>query len=129
MLNIFAMLTFSLALIVFKILGKNSKNRQIRPLKGNNSYKGSSDNFEPVETFVDLNELNIFAILTFSLVLIVFKILGKNSENPQILPLKGNNSNKGSSDDFDPMETFVELLILKGLRCFGFFLSIIVFEL
>ena len=51
---------------------------------GHNPYKGSSDNFEPVETFVDLNELNIFAMLTVSLALIVFKILGKNSKNRQI---------------------------------------------
>ena len=44
-------------------------------------------------------------------------------------PLKDNNSYKASSDNFDPMETFVELLILKKEVSFRFSLSIIVLEI
>ena len=54
---------------------------------------------------------------------------GENMKKLDFLPLKGNNSYKGSFDNFDSMETFVELLILQVLRSFRFFLSIIVFEL
>ena len=42
---------------------------------------------------------------------------------------KGNNSYKGSLYDFDPMETFVELLMLKKEDHLYFSLSVILFEI
>ncbi len=45
----------------------------------------------------------------------------ENMKKHDFLPLKGNNSYKGSFDNFDSMETFVELLILQSLRSFTFF--------
>ena len=62
-----------------------------------------------METFVKLDLLFIFYSKSFSVSVIVFKILAKNSKNRQNFNLKGNNSCKESSDDFGVMETFVEL--------------------
>jgi hypothetical protein len=46
--------------------------------KGNNSYKESTDNFRHADLFVDLVLLIIFAVYSFSLSIIVFKIIAKN---------------------------------------------------
>ena len=46
--------------------------------KGNNSYKESTDNFRHADLFVDLVLLIIFAVYSFSLSVIVFKIIAKN---------------------------------------------------
>ena len=46
---------------------------------------------------------------------------GENMKKIDFLPLKGNNSYKGSFDNFDSMETFVELSILQGLKILQIF--------
>ena len=75
----------------------------------------SSDDFGVTETFVELDLLIIFASYSFSLSVIVFKILSKNcKKNRQNSCLKANNSYKESSDDFGVMETFVELDLLNN---------------
>ena len=109
LLIIFAFYSFSLSVIVFKVLAKNSKNGQNLCLRANNSHKESSDDFGVMETFVKLDLLFIFPSKSFSVSVIVFKILAKNSKNRQNFNLKANNSCKESSDDFGVMETFVEL--------------------
>ena len=113
LLNNFALYSFSLSVIVLEILAKNRKNHQNLCLNANNSYKDSSDDFGVTETFVELDLLIIFASYSFSLSVIVFKILAENGKNRQNSRLKANNSYKESSDDFDVMETFVELDLLN----------------
>jgi len=54
LLIISARKSFSLSITVFGIMSKNCKNRQSWRLKGNNSYKGSLYDFDPIETFVEL---------------------------------------------------------------------------
>ena len=124
LLIIFASYSFSLSVIVFKILSKNCKNRQNSRLKANNSYKELSDDFGVTETFVELDLLNNFALYSFSLSVIVSEILQpKTGKNHQNLRLNANNSYKDSSDDFGVMETFVELDLLIHF-CFLQFLFI-----
>ena len=113
LLIIFASYSFSLSVIVFKILAENGKNRQNSRLKANNSYKESSDDFGVTETFVELDLLNNFALYSFSLSVIVLEILAKNRKNHQNLRLNASNSYKESSDDFGAIETFVELDLLN----------------
>ena len=72
-LNILAIESFSLSTIVLKLYAKNNKNRYFGPFKRDNSHKEPSDNFDPMETFVELNKLNILAIESFSLTTIVLK--------------------------------------------------------
>ena len=108
LLNIFAFYSFTLSVIVFEILPKSSKNRQNVRLKATNSCKESFDNFNVIETFVELHLLIIFASYSFTLSVIVFEILAKNSKISQNLCLKANNSCKESSNNFGVMETFVE---------------------
>ena len=67
MLNNFALYSFSLSVIVLEILAKNRKNHQNLRLNASNSYKESSDDFGAIETFVELDLLNIFALHSFSL--------------------------------------------------------------
>ena len=62
---------------------------------------------------VDLDKLNISSSKSFSLSAVVTISEAENLKKCYFWPLKGNNSYKISSDNFDPMETFVELLILK----------------
>ena len=121
--------SFSLSVIVFKILAKNCKNRQNSRLKANNSYKESSDDFGVTETFVELDLLNNFALYSFSLSVIVLEILAKNRKNHQNLRLNANNSYKDSSDDFGVTETFVELDLLIIFASYSFSLSVIVFKI
>ena len=78
---------------------------------------------------VELNKLNISSSKSFSLSAMVTISEAENLKKCHFLPLKGNNSYKASSDNFDPMETFVELLILKMEGSFRFSLSIIVLEI
>ena len=129
LLIIFASYSFSLSVIVFKILSKNCKNRQNSCLKANNSYKESSDDFGVQETFVELDLLNNFALYSFSLSVIVLEILAKNRKNHQNLRLNANNSYKDSSDDFGVTETFVELDLLIIFASYSFSLSVIVFKI
>ena len=65
--------------------------------------------------------MNISSSKSFSLSAIVIISEGENMKKRDFLPLKGNNSYKGSFDNFDSMETSVELLILKSLSSFRFF--------
>ena len=74
LLIIFASYSFSLSVIVLQILAKNRKNRQNLRLNASNSYKESSDDFGAIETFVELDLLNIFAFHSFSLSVIVLEI-------------------------------------------------------
>ena len=82
-----------------------------------------------MKTFVELNKLNILAIDSFSLSTILLKLQAKNNKNRYIWPFKRDNSYKESSDNFEPMETFVELFILNKEGDFRFFLPIILFEI
>ena len=88
MLNNFALYSFSLSVIVLEILAKNGKNHQNLRLNANNLYKDSSDDFGVTETFVELDLLIIFASYSFSLSVIVFKILAENGKNRQNSRLK-----------------------------------------
>ena len=74
LLNIVAHYSFSLSVIVLEILAKNRKNHQNLRLNASNSYKESSDDFGAIETFVELDLLNIFALHSFSLSVIVLEI-------------------------------------------------------
>ena len=125
MLIIFAFYSFSLSAFVFKILAKNSKNRQNLCFTGQNSCKEMSDNFGVTETFVELDLLIILAFYSFSLSVIAFKIWAKNSKNRQNLHFKGHYSCKESSDNFGVMKTFVEL----GVLIHSFSKSVIVLEI
>ena len=129
LLIIFASYSFSLSVIVFKILAENGKNRQNSHLKANNSYKESSDDFGVMETFVELDLLNNFALYSFSLSVIVLEILAKNRKNHQNLRLNASNSYKESSDDFGATETFVELDLLNIFVLYSSSLSVIVLEI
>ena len=100
LLNIVALYSFSVSVIVLEILAKNRKIHQNLCLNANNSSMDSSDDFGVTETFVKLDLLIIFASYSFSLSVIVFKILSKNCKNRQNSCLKANNSYKESSDDF-----------------------------
>ena len=106
-----------------------AKNSKVRHFRGNNSYKGSPYNFIQMKTFDELDLLIISASKSFSLSIIVFGIMAKNCKNRQIWRLKGNNSYKWSLYDFDSMETFVELLMLKEENHLYFSLSVIPFEI
>ena len=84
MLNNFALYSFSLSVIVLEILAKTRKNHKNLRLNANNSYKDSSDDFGVMETFVELDLLIIFASYSFSLSVIVFKILAENGKMVKI---------------------------------------------
>ena len=72
LLNNFALYSFSLSVIVLEILAKNRKNHQNLRLNASNSYKESSDDFGAIQTFVELDLLNIFALHSFSLSVIPY---------------------------------------------------------
>ena len=80
MLIIFAFYSFSLSVIVFKILAENGKNRQNSRLKANNSYKESSDDFGVTETFVELDLLIQFCSLQFFFICCSFGDIGQKQE-------------------------------------------------
>ena len=96
--------------------------------KGRISYRGRQIPMK-ICRLVELIKLNISSCKSFSLSAIVTISEAENLKKCHFLPLKGNNSYKTSSDNFDPMETFVELLILKKEGAFRFSLSIIVLEI
>ena len=91
--------------------------------------KESSEDFKVMETFVELDLLIILATYSFSLSVIVFKIFAKNSKNHQNLLSKANNSWKEPFDDFEVMETLVELDLLIIFILARFSLSVIVLEI
>ena len=64
-----------------------------------------------MKTLVGLIIRIISAIESFILSVIVFTILAENCKTSNFLPLKGNNSYMESSDNFDPEETVVGLII------------------
>jgi hypothetical protein len=72
LLIIFAVYRFVLSIIVLKIIAKNLLKSS---LKGCNSYKESTDGFRDTDLFVDLVLLIIFAVYSFALSIIVFKII------------------------------------------------------
>ena len=88
--------------------------QKINISKGYNSYT-----VRPIITklcmLVELNNLNISSSKSFSLSVTVVILKTENIKKYHFSLLKGNNSYKCSSDNFDPMETFVELLIMKSL--------------
>ena len=129
MLNIFVIESFFLSIIVFEVIAKNCKICQKSSFKGNNSYKGSSDNFGHNKLLVDLLLLNIFATESFFLSIIIFEIIAKNCKIGKNSSFKGNNSYKGSSDDFGYPLFFVDLLLLNIFAIESFYLSIILFEI
>ena len=65
---------FFLSCTVLKIEAKNSKNQQIMPFKGNNSYKESIDNLDPMETFEELIKPKTEGHIYFPMSLIFFEI-------------------------------------------------------
>ena len=74
--------------------------------------KELSDNFDLMKTLVGLVIRIILSIKSFILsIIIVFKILAENEKKSHVSPLKGNNSYMESSDNFDPWETFADLII------------------
>ena len=81
LLIIFPSYAFSLSVTVFKILAENGKNTQNLGLNANDSYKELSDDFGVMESFVELDLLNIVALDSFSLSVIVLEILAKNRKN------------------------------------------------
>ena len=125
--------TFVFTLIIYllsfsKYSAKSEKLQKIDLSKGHNSYKGGQIVMKICRQ-VELNKLNISSSKSFSLSAMVTISEAENLKKCHFWPLKGNNSYKTSSDNFDPMETFVELLILKKEGAFRFSLSIIVLEI
>ena len=59
---------------------------------------GSSNNFDHADLFVDLTLLNIIAVYSLSLSIIIFKIITKNSKISIKLPIQGQQPNNGLSD-------------------------------
>ena len=66
--------------------------------KGQKLLKGSTDHFGHVDLFVDLTLLNIIAVYSLSLSIIIFKIITKNSKISLKLPIQGQQPNNGLSD-------------------------------
>ena len=103
LLIIFAIYSFTLAVIVLKLQDKNGKFHKKLPFKGNNSYKESSDNFRPIKWIVGSLLLIICAIYSFNLAAIVFKLQDKNGKFHKKLPFKGKNYYKESSDNYSEL--------------------------
>ena len=82
----------------------------ILSFKGNKLNKDLSKSFDS-RRLVGLTIRIISAIESFFLSFIVFKILAENIIKTRFSSFKGNNSYKESSDNFDPFETFVGLII------------------
>ena len=71
--------------------------------KGHKLLKGSTDHFSHVDIFVNLTLLNIIAVYSLSLSIIIFKIITKNSKISSKLPIQGqqpNNRLTDSSENF-----------------------------
>ena len=66
--------------------------------KGNNSYSGQTDHFGHVDLFVDLTLLNIIAIYSLSLSIIIFKIITKICKISLKLLIRGQQPNNWMSD-------------------------------
>ena len=93
LLIIFPPYAFSLSVTVFKISAENGKfNAQNLGLNANDSYKELSDDFGVTESSVELDLLNIVALYSFSLSVIVLEILAKNRKIRQNLCLNASNS-------------------------------------
>ena len=96
-----------------KYSSKSEKLQKIDISKDHNSYRCNQIVMKICRQVDLLNKLNISLSKSFSLSAMVTISEAENLKNFNFLPLKGNNSFKASSHNFDPMETFVELLILK----------------
>ena len=57
--------------------------------KGQYLLKGSTDHFGHVDLFVDLTLLNIIAVYSLSLSIIIFKRITKNGKISLKLPIQG----------------------------------------
>ena len=58
----------------------------------------STDHFVHADLFVNLTLLNIIAVYSLSLSIIIFKIIAKNSKNSLKFPVQGQQPNNGLSD-------------------------------
>ena len=67
-------------------------------IKGHLPLKGSIDNFGHINLFVDLTLLNIIAVYSLFLSIIIFKIITKNSKISLKLSIQGQQPNNGLSD-------------------------------
>ena len=80
------------------------------PFKGNNSNKELSDNLTQRNLIVLILQI-ISSIENYFLSIIIIKILAENCKKHHFSPFKDNNSNKKSFDNFNPMQTFVSLIM------------------
>merc|ERR1712148_38310 len=107
-LNNFASFTFSLSIILFKITSKNVPKHEKSAKRGNNSHKGRPSNSGSIDFFVEHCVLNIFASFTFSVSIILFKIMSKNIQKHEKSAKRGNNSHKGGPNNSVSVDVFVE---------------------